>query len=49
MSLQMLILPESSPNIYHYLAEYCNFQKNIGPIKDSMAGVYLLAFVVAER
>ena len=36
MSLQMLILPKSSPNIYHFLAEYCNLQKNIGPVEDSM-------------
>ena len=33
----MLILPKSSPGIYHFLAEYCNFQKNIGPVEDSMA------------
>jgi hypothetical protein len=39
MSPPMLILPESSPDIYHFLAEYCNFQKNIGPISDSMYGV----------
>jgi len=37
MSLQMLILRQSRLNIYHFLAEYCNFQKNIGPIEDSMA------------
>ena len=36
MSLQMLILRQPSPDIYHFLAEYCNFQKNIGPISDSM-------------
>ena len=33
----MLILPESSPNKCCFLAEYCNFQKNIGPVEDSMA------------
>ena len=32
----MLILLKLSPDIYHFLAEYCNFQKNIGPIEDSM-------------
>jgi formamidopyrimidine-DNA glycosylase len=37
MSLQMLILRQPSPDIYHFLAEYCNFQKNIGPISDSMS------------
>jgi len=36
MSLQVLILPESSPKKCYFLAEYCNFQKNIGPKKDSM-------------
>ena len=36
MSPQMLILPESSPNIYNFLVEYCNFQKIIGPVEDSM-------------
>jgi hypothetical protein len=34
---QILILLKSRPDIYHFLAEYCNFQKNIGPISDSMA------------
>ena len=36
MSPQMLILLKSCPNKYHFLAEYCIFQKNIGPIEDSM-------------
>ncbi len=36
MSPKMLILLKLSPDIYHFLAEYCNFQKNIGPIEDSM-------------
>jgi hypothetical protein len=33
----MLILRKSSPKKYHFLAEGRNFQKNIGPTKDSMA------------
>jgi hypothetical protein len=36
MSPQMLILHQSSPDIYHFLAEYYNFKKNIGPAADSM-------------
>ncbi|MHC4084770.1 MAG: ribonuclease H-like domain-containing protein [Planctomycetota bacterium] len=32
---QILILLKSRPDIYHFLAEYCSFQKNIGPIEDS--------------
>jgi hypothetical protein len=32
----MLILHQSSPKKCHFLAEYCNLQKNIGPISDSM-------------
>jgi hypothetical protein len=36
MSPQMLILLKSSPKICHFLAEYCNFQKNIGFVADSM-------------
>jgi hypothetical protein len=32
----MLILRQPSPDIYHFLAEYCNLQKNIGPTEDSM-------------
>jgi len=37
MSPQMLILHQSSPDIYHFLAEYYNFKKNIGPAADSMS------------
>jgi len=37
MSPQMLILRQPSPDIYHFLAKYCNFQKNIGPVEDSMS------------
>jgi hypothetical protein len=37
LSPQTLILLKSSPDIYHFLAEYCNLQKNIGPIEDSMS------------
>jgi hypothetical protein len=36
MSPPTLILPESSPNIYQFLAKYLNLQKNIGPVEDSM-------------
>jgi hypothetical protein len=36
MSPQMLILPESGSNIDQFLAEHYNFQKNIGPVEDSM-------------
>jgi len=36
LSPQILILLKSSPDIYHFLAEYCNFRKNIGPVEDSM-------------
>jgi hypothetical protein len=36
MSPQMLILRQLSQDIYHFYAENCNFQKNIGPIEDSM-------------
>jgi hypothetical protein len=32
----MLILSQPSPDIYHFLAKYCNLQKNIGPVEDSM-------------
>jgi hypothetical protein len=32
----MLIVPKSNPDIYHFLAEYYNFKKNIGPKSDSM-------------
>jgi hypothetical protein len=50
MSPQMPILLKSSPDIYHFLAEYCNFQKNTGPKSDSMTVVHLrnipVAFVV---
>jgi hypothetical protein len=38
MTPQMLILPESSPKICYFLAKYCNLQKNIGPVEDSMYG-----------
>ena len=37
MSPQILIMLKSSPDIYHFLAEYYNFKKNIGPVEDSMA------------
>ncbi|MHC4733396.1 MAG: hypothetical protein ACYTDW_02910, partial [Planctomycetota bacterium] len=37
MSPQMLTLHKSSPDIYHFLAKYYNFQKNIGPAEDSMS------------
>jgi hypothetical protein len=40
MSPQILILPESSPNIYHFLAEGRHLQKNIGPVEDSMSYAY---------
>jgi len=33
----MLILRQPSPKKCCFLAEYYNFQKNIGPISDSMA------------
>jgi hypothetical protein len=36
MSPQMLILLKSSPKKCYFLAEYCNLQKNIGSIEDSM-------------
>jgi hypothetical protein len=36
LSLQMLILPEPSPKKSYFLAEYFNFQKNIGPISEDM-------------
>jgi hypothetical protein len=32
----MLILPEPSPKKSYFLAEYFNFQKNIGPISEDM-------------
>ena len=38
MSPQMLILLKSSPKICYYFVKYCNLQKNIGPIEDSMYG-----------
>jgi hypothetical protein len=37
MSPQMLILPKSGSNIDQFLAEHYNFQKNIGPVEDSMS------------
>jgi hypothetical protein len=44
---QILILPKSSPNKYYFLAEYCNLQKNIGPVEDSMADA--ISWAVLER
>jgi hypothetical protein len=38
MSPQILILPKSSPNKYRLLGHGHNFQKNIGPVEDSMYG-----------
>jgi hypothetical protein len=37
MSPQMLILRQPGSDIDHFLAEYCNFQKYIGPKSDSMS------------
>jgi hypothetical protein len=36
LSPQTLILPKPSPNRYHFLAEYYNLRKNIGPLSSSM-------------
>ncbi len=43
LSLQMLILPKSSPNKYYFLAEGDHFKKNNSLKSDSMSGhsVYL--------
>jgi hypothetical protein len=38
MTQQMLVLPESSPNKCRLLNYGHNYQKNIGPINDSMYG-----------
>jgi hypothetical protein len=37
MSPEILILPESSPKTCYFLIEYWNFEKNIGPVEDSMS------------
>ena len=37
MSPQILILYKSSLDIYHFLAKYCNLQKNFLFVEDSMA------------
>jgi hypothetical protein len=45
----MLILPESSPDIHHFLTEYCNSQKNIGPIENSMSGACTIAYIRQDQ
>ena len=48
MSPQILILCKSSPDIYRFLAKYCNFQKNIGPVEDSMTYSTLQGHMLTE-
>ena len=42
---QILIMLKLSPDIYHFGAEYCNLQKNIGPISDSMNGTHFMSII----